>query len=153
MKRIYAREQWCVDCKLCEVACKTAHSASKDPVKAYLHEQPEPQARICVEGDLHLSIAVNCRQCGKPACVDGCIAGAMTRNPETGVVVCDPEKCLGCRTCMTLCPFGCIHVERVQGRGYAFKCDLCGEKPGEAGKPSCVAACPNRALVYVESEA
>ena len=29
---------------------------------------------------------------------------------------------------------------------------LCGDGKGQPGEPSCVAACPNRALVYVESE-
>ncbi|MCH4184412.1 MAG: 4Fe-4S dicluster domain-containing protein [Eggerthellaceae bacterium] len=146
MKRIYAIESWCIDCKRCEVACRTAHSKSKDPVKAYKVEHV-PGARIHVEGDQHVSIAVNCRQCPKPACVDACISGAMQRDPETGIITSDPERCVGCRTCVSECPFGCIHVESV-----ALKCDLCGDGHGEPGEPACVAVCPNRALIYVESE-
>lgn len=76
----------------------------------------------------------------------------MRRNPETGVVTSDPEKCVGCRTCVSMCPFGAVRVEDVAGRMIAVKCDLCGEEIGQAGEPRCVAACPNRALIYVESE-
>ena len=152
MKRIYAIEEWCIDCKRCEVACKTFHSRFRDPVKAAMVENPAPQERVLVEGDLNLSIAINCRHCDVPLCVQGCISGAMQKNPETGVVTSDPEKCVGCRTCVSMCPYGAVRVVNLGGRARAIKCDLCGETLGQAGDPQCVAACPNRALIYVESE-
>lgn len=152
MKRIYAIEKWCIDCKRCEVACKTFHSKSKSTVKAFKVEQPEPQNRVRVEGGKHLSLAINCRHCDDPKCVEGCISGAMTKNPLTGVVTSNPIKCVGCRTCVSLCPYGCVHIEEVTEKGIAYKCDLCGDILGVPGEPSCVKACPNRALIYVESE-
>ena len=152
MKRIYAIEAWCIDCKRCEVACKVFHSKSGDAVKAYKLEYPEPQNRIRVEGNKVVSIAVNCRHCAKPGCVEGCISGAMTKHPVTGVVTSDPEKCVGCRTCVSMCPFGAVRIEEQGDRAIAFKFDLCGDGHGEPGDPSCVKACPNRALIYVESE-
>ncbi len=152
MKRIYAIEAWCLDCKRCEVACKAFHSASKDIVKAYKIEGEDTKNRVRVEGDTTMSIAVNCRHCENPRCIMGCISGAMTRHPGTGVVAVDPEKCVGCATCVALCPFGCVRIERRHGKNAAFKCDLCGDILGEAGNPRCVAACPNKALIYIESE-
>ena len=152
MKRIYAIESWCIDCKRCEVACKTFHSKSKDTVKAYKLESPEPQSRIRVEGTTHLSIAINCRHCDQPKCVEGCISGAMRKNPVTGIVTSDPAKCVGCRTCVSMCPFGAVHVEDIGPKGIAYKCDFCAEVPGQPGIPSCVTACPNRALIYVDSQ-
>lgn len=155
MKRIYSIEAWCVDCGRCEVACKTFHSLSKNPVSAYKYEAGDPfppQARIRVEGGKLASVAVNCRHCEHPSCVDGCISGAMRKNPVTGMVTCDPEKCVGCCTCVSLCPYGAVHVEWAGREAVAFKCDLCSEQLGVPGEPSCVAACPNRALIYVESE-
>ena len=152
MKRTYAIEQWCINCRRCEVACKTFHSASRDTVKAFTVEYPEPHSRVRVEGGAQLSVAVNCRHCADPKCVEGCISGAMTKDPVTGVVTSDPDKCVGCRTCMSMCPFGCVRIEDASEKGIAYKCDLCGEEPGRPGEPRCVAACPNRALVYIESE-
>ena len=153
MKRIYAIESWCVDCKRCEIACKTFHSQSKDTLKTYLFEKDTAHARIRVEGDANLSMAVNCRHCAHPKCVEGCISGAMTKDPLTGVVTTDPARCVGCRTCVSMCPFGAVWVMNTATKPLAFKCDLCGDGAGTPGTPSCVAACPNRALIYVESEA
>ena len=111
--------------------------------------------RVRVEGDNIVSFAANCRHCAKPKCVEGCISGAMQRDPETGVVTSDPSRCVGCRTCVSMCPFGAITaVPAPSGvKPIALKCDLCGDGAGAPGEPSCVAACPNRALMYVESEA
>ncbi len=152
MKRIYAIESWCIDCKRCEVACKTFHSASKNTYKAFTLEFPEPHNRVHVEGTPVFSVAINCRHCAQPKCVEGCISGAMTKNPVTGVVTSDPSRCVGCRTCVSMCPFGAVSVELAYEKEIALKCDLCGEVFGEPGDPSCVKACPNRALIYIESE-
>ena len=152
MKRIYALERWCVDCGRCEVACRTFHSESRDTVRAYRAEGDNLKNRIWVEGSHAASIALSCRHCADPGCVQGCISGAMQKDLVTGVVTVDPLRCVGCRTCMSMCPFGAVRVEKIAGRERAVKCDLCGKQPGEPGDPRCVAACPNRALIYVESE-
>ncbi|MGI6105689.1 MAG: 4Fe-4S dicluster domain-containing protein [Raoultibacter sp.] len=152
MKRIYAQEHWCVDCGRCEVACKVFHSKSKDHVKAYFWESPQPQSRIRVEGDASLSAAVNCRHCREPLCVEACISGAMTKDAVTGIVSLDEKSCVGCGTCVSVCPFGCVHVTHDAGAGLAHKCDLCRDGIGQIGEPRCVAVCPNRALLYCESE-
>ncbi|MCD8316115.1 MAG: 4Fe-4S binding protein [Eggerthellaceae bacterium] len=151
MKRVYALEAWCIDCKRCEVACKTFHSRSKDTIKAFKYEKPVPQSRIVVEGTKQLSVAVNCRHCDEPKCVEGCISGAMTKNPVTGLVTSNPEKCVGCRSCVSMCPYGCVWVAEYTGKDIAYKCDLCTEDMVNPGNPRCVAVCPNRALIYVES--
>ncbi len=152
MKRIYAIEKWCIDCKRCEIACRSYHSRTKDPVLSWRLENNEPKNRVRVEGNLHLSLPINCRHCKHPLCVEGCISGAMQKDPVTGVVTSDPNRCVGCRTCVSMCPYGCVRVEEIGGRELAVKCDLCGEELGQVGKPNCVAACPNRALIFVESE-
>lgn len=141
MKKIFAKEDVCLNCRLCEVYCRTAHSQTKDVIKAHLKENPVPVSRIIVEGDNMDSFAINCRHCDKPACVAACITGAMTKNSETGVVSCNEEKCIGCMTCVAVCPFGCVKTGKV-----AIKCDLC---QGE-DEPACVKNCPNKALVYIE---
>ena len=141
MKRVYSKENLCLNCRLCEVYCKTAHSVSMDVLKANKCEQPAPVSRITVYGDNMLSAAVSCRHCDEPKCVKACITGAMSKDEKTGIVTVNEEKCIGCMTCLSVCPFGCIKVGKT-----AIKCDLCqGEK-----EPACVKNCPNRALVYVD---
>lgn len=139
MKKVFAREELCLNCRLCEVYCKTAHSQSKDIIKANTVE--EVASRVTVYGDKYASVAVNCRHCDDPACVKACIAGAMTKDKKTGIVSANPDKCIGCMTCLAVCPFGCIKTGTT-----AVKCDLC---QGE-DMPACVKNCPNNALVYLE---
>ena len=141
MKKVFAREELCVNCRLCEVYCKTAHSQSKDVLKANKYEQPAPISRITVYGTRDTSVAVNCRHCDDPACVKACITGAMQKDKKTGIVSVDENKCIGCMTCLAVCPYGCIKTGP-----YAVKCDLC---QGE-DMPACVKNCPNKALVYLE---
>ena len=156
MKRVYARESWCINCRRCEVACKAAHSQSHDLIRAFLLEEETAISRIHVEGDALLSIAMSCRHCDEARCVEACISGAMQKDPETGVVFCDQSRCVGCRSCMSACPYGCVEVRILpqahRNRGLAFKCDLCGEGAGSVGEPACVLACPNRALVFEDVE-
>ena len=73
------------------------------------------------------------------------MTGAMYRDPETGEVVHDVDRCIGCYMCVMACPSGAIAIDRERGKSVA-KCDLC----AELGEPACVANCPNRALVYEE---
>ena len=141
MKKVFARENLCINCRLCEVYCKTAHSKSKDVVKAYKKESPAPVSRITVYGNNAVSVAVNCRHCDDPACVRACITGAMHKDKRTGIVSVDENKCIGCMTCLAVCPIGCIKTDKI-----AMKCDLC-----RGDEPACVKNCPNRALVWLET--
>jgi carbon-monoxide dehydrogenase iron sulfur subunit len=145
MKRIYTLEDVCIGCHLCEVACITEHSLSKDPVKAYLLEQTRPISRCTVEemdGGI-ISFSTTCRHCDEPDCLRACISGAIQQD-EKGVVRMDIDQCVGCWSCVMACPYGAI--QRNLTRKKANKCDLCPDRKS----PACVDACPNRALVFKE---
>jgi len=145
MKRIYTLEDVCIGCHLCEVACVTEHSLSKEPVKAFLHEQFRPISRCTVEeleGGV-LSLSTTCRHCDDPDCLRACISGAIQKY-ENGVVRIDTEQCVGCWSCVMACPYGAI--QRNLNKKKANKCDLCPDRKN----PACVDACPNRALVFKE---
>lgn len=141
MKRIYVNEQWCLGCHLCEYECAYANSGISDMVKALKGKSIHP--RIRVEDGEGVHFAVNCRHCTEAICVKSCIAGALSR-ADGGTVVIDKDKCVGCFTCVTVCPFGAI-MPAEDGR-VAQKCALCTDNA--AGEPNCVKHCPNRAIVY-----
>lgn len=147
MKRVYSLEDVCIGCHLCEVACITEHSISKEPVKAFLYEKERPISRCTVEerNGGAVSFSTTCRHCDEPACLQACISGAIQKG-EDGRVVIDTEKCVGCWSCVMACPFGSI--QRNTGRKRANKCDLCPDRE----RPACVDACPNRALVFEKGE-
>ncbi len=51
-------------------------------------------------------IPVSCQQCDEhPPCVSVCPQNAVETDPETGIVGQIAERCLGCRYCMTACPY------------------------------------------------
>ncbi len=146
MKRIYVREEVCMGCGLCRVHCQTEHSQSKDIYKAFKREMPLPQPRLCVERRGDVCFAVQCRHCDEPWCVYSCLTGAMRKDPVTGIVTSDPEKCIGCWTCLIACPNGALIKDR--SNKIVAKCDFC---PGQ-DTPVCVVNCPNEALVLAETD-
>lgn len=144
MKRIFAREEYCLGCRLCEINCMVKHSRSKRIIKAFKTEWSQITPGIRVEEKGKVSFALQCRHCQDAPCIAACIAGAMRRDPATGAVLCDEDKCVGCWSCVMVCPAGAVAPGKA--RKVASKCDLCG---GDE-VPVCVANCPNEALVYEE---
>jgi carbon-monoxide dehydrogenase iron sulfur subunit len=146
MKRVYVKEEVCIGCGLCQVFCQVEQSQSKDLIKAFKKESPRPLPRVRVERNVEISFAIQCRHCAEPWCVYSCLTGAMHKDPVTGMVSVDMEKCIGCWTCIVACPYGAL--SRDMNSKTVIKCDLC---PGRE-IPACVVNCPNEALVYVESQ-
>ncbi len=142
MKRVYVDEKWCLGCHLCEYNCAFANSGMKDMVKA-LKDKPV-FARIRVEEKDNITYAVSCRHCKDPICVKSCISGALSKD-ESGAVVIDHDRCVGCLTCILVCPYGAVSVGEG---GVVQKCELC--LNNSCGEPACVKGCPNRAIIYEE---
>ncbi len=76
--------------------------------------------------------------------MEACIAGAIRKNSTTGVVTIDEQRCIGCWTCIMVCPFGAVASSGK--REVAYKCDGC----EESEEMACVEACPTGALLYCE---
>jgi len=83
-----------------------------------------------------------CRHCTKPACAAGCASGALVKDPVSGHVRYDREKCAQCFMCVMNCPFGVLKPDRATGT-YVVKCDFCADHNGE---PQCVKLCPTNAI-------
>ena len=144
MKRIYIKEEVCMGCGLCRVYCQTEHSRTKDIIKAFKKEAPRPLPRVRVERKGEVCFSLQCRHCDEPLCAYSCLTGAMHKDPITGIVTVDTDKCMGCWTCILACPNGAL--TRDMNNKIVFKCDLC----PELNVPVCVANCPNEALLLAE---
>ncbi|MDX9787111.1 MAG: 4Fe-4S dicluster domain-containing protein [Desulfobacterales bacterium] len=140
-KEIFVKLDQCMGCHTCELACAVAHSESKTLYGALL-ERSVPQKRIYVEwAPPNRPVPILCRHCEEAPCLHACISGAIFRSAE-GVVRSDPDRCIGCWTCVMVCPYGVIgrHLQEQK----AYKCDRC----PDLKMPACVTACPTKALVY-----
>ena len=139
----------CMGCQTCVVACKVSndapgdiywgHVVSLDGEDVYRPTGTFPNVKMNFRPTL-------CNHCAEPACVANCPTGAMQKDPETGIVNNDKEKCIGCMTCEKSCPYG--HPVQLDD-GLSHKCVLCSdENPEGTPDPTCAKACPVRALEF-----
>lgn len=131
---IYLRIQFdlCTGCNICQLVCSARAAGGYNPRLSRL--------RILVEDENLLNRPLVCSQCENAFCLRYCPVKAISRNPETGIVTIDKEKCTGCKNCVDACPDGMISID---AKGKADKCDLCD------GDPLCVRYCPTGALKLV----
>ncbi|MCX7716436.1 MAG: 4Fe-4S dicluster domain-containing protein [Endomicrobia bacterium] len=146
MKKIVAKEEYCMGCKLCEVYCSTKNSKSKDIIKTFKSKGGKILSSIVVEEKQHITFAIQCRHCEDAPCVYSCLTSAMYKT-DKGVVLHDKNKCVGCWMCVMVCPFGIIKPD-LDTKKVASKCDLCIDKEILV----CVENCPNEALILIEQE-
>ncbi len=65
---------------------------------------------------------------------------------DDGIVLIDADACMGCRYCEWACPYGAPQFDAAAGR--MTKCTFCADRIDAGLPPSCVAACPMRALDF-----
>ena len=114
-------------------------------------------------------VPLQCMHCEDPACLKACPSGATQRN-EDGIVTCDKDICVGCRACMTACPYTArSFIESLSGyfsegltpfeeakytktSGVVDKCDFCSSRLREGKDPACVNACVTGARTFGAAE-
>lgn len=124
----------CTGCRACELACSFAHEEEFNPTRSRVSVLPLKDG----EG----AVPVMCLQCEQAACVTACPQHAIHEDVQTGARVVNNTRCVECKMCMHVCPFGCTSYDSVGRR--IIKCDLCG------GDPQCAKVCPSGAIRSVE---
>jgi len=128
----------CIICGACVDACRKAYSW---PEGVRWRKLPVFQL-----ADLTTALSMSCNHCDNPTCMLACPAQAYTKDPETGVVWIDQNKCIGCGYCTWACPYD---VPQEEPNGTVSKCHFCRERvEGGKGIPYCVEACPTGALAF-----
>ncbi len=110
----------CVGCNACTIACVSEN-----------HLPPGVVYRPVLEEEIGTFPNVTkrflprpCMQCDNPPCTNVCPVGA-TYKDENGIVVIDYDQCIGCRYCITSCPYA--------ARTFDFGEMYTANRPEEAG--------------------
>lgn len=130
----------CTGCQACQIACKD---------RAGLPDNLEWLRVDATEGGKYphptLTYRVtHCFHCDQPPCAAACPVEAISRE-ESGLVTIDASECTGCEACVDACPFG---ATVMLPEGVAGRCDGCWDEVARGWEPTCVRACPMRALAY-----
>ena len=159
----------CVGCHACAVNCKEwnagGHSAPMTDWNAYSGEETrageDPGAWGVWFNRIHsfevgdgpdsrtVHFPRSCLHCEEPACVTVCPTGASYKREEDGIVLVNPETCIGCKLCSWACPYGAREYDLTEG--VMKKCTLCidriyNENLEEIDRvPACVSTCPTGA--------
>jgi len=146
----------CNGCYNCQIACKDEHVAND--WTPYAKPQPDTgqfwlKLNEYVRGTvpkvkMHY-IPTLCNHCDDLACAKACpVTGAIYKRKD-GLVIIDPTKCTGCKSCVDMCPYQAIYFNEVLN--IAQKCTGCAHLLDRGWKePRCVDACPTQALKLLE---
>lgn len=147
MNRIFIDRDKCQGCLTCSVACMAEHNpAGKSVYAVDLVDKSNSVFNNILADSRGRPTPVFCRHCDDPACVRACMSGAMTKNPATGRVEYDKERCASCYMCLMSCPYGVLKTD-LATRTVIQKCDYCGQRD----MPRCVEECPSGSLEYKET--
>ncbi len=140
----------CTGCETCVAACKRENGLGRDRAWRWQRNIDDLSATrfttILRRPGGHY-VRQQCRHCADPACVSACIVGALQKT-DTGAVIYDGDKCMGCRYCMMACPYGIPRYEWDQPVPYIRKCTLCYHRIKEGKQPACTEACPEKATIF-----
>ncbi len=156
----------CVGCNACTTACKMANNVPDDIfwTRALTRGGDEVDTPAGTFPNLSMRYyTVGCQHCENPACVKACPVGATYKDPETGIVRQDYDRCIGCRMCMAACPYTGVRSfnwqEPKNQMGFAIgdadapkhqkhtveKCTFCYQRTSKGETPACMDLCPARA--------
>ncbi len=142
----------CVGCRTCQRACKVANNLPADDTVTSLSATTLTIVDMrnvspTLDKPVIKPVKRQCMHCEEPACVSVCPVAALYKR-EDGTVAYDAEKCIGCRYCMTACPFGVPKYDWNSPNPKINKCARDCMASGKLDRPACVQACPAQALSF-----
>jgi formate dehydrogenase beta subunit len=146
----------CTACRGCQVACKQWNELPASKTKQWGSYQNPPGLEWNTWTLIRFQEYVDknnqfkwlfrkdgCMHCTDAACLKVCPSGSIYRT-DFGTVGVNAELCIGCKECITACPFD---VPRYDGEtDKIYKCDLCASRLADDKPPACVLSCPTGAL-------
>ena len=146
-----------IDLNRCDSGCNECVSACAKENGLKGHGRPETDAQWIRKVDVRdpstghsQSLPMMCQHCADPPCVDVCPTGASFKRAD-GIVLVDKHTCIGCRYCMSACPYKArsfVHEaledqkpHAPRGKGTVESCTMCVHRIDDNRQPACVEAC------------
>ena len=134
----------CIDCKACTVACKAENNV---PLGSENHRnwvtEEELQGAYPNLGQSYTP--GQCMHCANTPCNHVCPTSATGVNRD-GIVTVDDDKCIGCKYCMTACPYDARYYN--EETKAVDKCTFCSHRIYTGRLPACVETCPTKVRVF-----
>lgn len=155
----------CIGCGACVRACKLENEVPKGFFRTWVERYTiRKDSKVIVDspdGALHgfqelesvppsevakaFFVSKLCNHCSDPPCVPVCPVGATYQTPD-GLVLTDPNYCIGCAYCIQACPYG-VRFRNPETR-TADKCTWCYHRITKGLPTACVEACPTGARQF-----
>jgi tetrathionate reductase subunit B len=132
----------CIGCHACTVACKSQNATPVGVNRSWVEYVEKGEFPNTSRSFLPRL----CNQCTHPPCVSVCPANATWKREEDGVVIIDPDVCIGCKYCIQACPYNARFLNPETGT--ADKCDFCIGTVSKGGLPACVETCVGGARIF-----
>jgi protein NrfC len=143
----------CQGCGTCMMACALAHSG----VASYSLSRIQILQDSFADWPDDVFMAI-CRQCEDAPCVSVCpvrpIRANKANSKQGNIRMIDQDLCIGCKLCLTRCPYTPSRIQWNAELKKSQKCDLCVDTPylAEKGGPGntqvCVKVCPVNAIAF-----
>lgn len=104
----------CTGCDSCIVSCKFENHL---PLGTFYNRVMQVGPTGSYPNVERYNLPVQCQQCTHARCVEVCPTGASYRDSESGIVLVDESKCIGCQYCLYACPLWRTHLLRGGRRG------------------------------------
>lgn len=128
----------CIGCDACYVACKTDWDVAKES-EAYRTKVFEIEAEDRNNNPTISFLPVLCNHCENAPCVSVCPTGSSIKRQKDGVVLVDPDLCIGCKACMAACPYNARYYD--EHKKTVDKCTFCLPRLIKGLEPACVTTC------------
>jgi Fe-S-cluster-containing dehydrogenase component/formate-dependent nitrite reductase membrane component NrfD len=130
----------CIGCHACTVACKEEHSV---PVGVFRTWVKYIEKGRFPDVSRHFGV-MRCNHCDDAPCIEICPTRSLYRRDD-GIVDFDPNRCIGCKSCMQACPYDAIYID--PNSHTAAKCNFCAHRVELNLEPACVIVCPTQAII------